>query len=65
MLFMNLGTSSNLYLVMMYVYLKAYSEAISDFENAVKNAGYPDIALMSIKEIYKEKIDRFASEISV
>ncbi len=62
---MNLGTSSNLYLMMMYVYLKAYSEAIGDFENAVKDAGYPDMALMSIKEKYKEKIDRIASEISV
>ncbi len=65
MLFMNLGTSSNLYLMMMYVHLKAYSEAISDFENAVKDVGYPDLALMSIKEKYKERIDRFASEISV
>jgi hypothetical protein len=60
---MNLGTSSNLYLTMMYVYLKAY-EAIGDFEDEVKDAGYPDIALMSVKQKYREKIDRFAGEIS-
>jgi hypothetical protein len=61
---MEIGKISNLYLMLMYVYLKAYSEAVSDFEGAVKDAGYADIALMSVKQKYREKIDRIAKEIS-
>jgi hypothetical protein len=64
MLAMELGKTSNFYLMAMYVYLKAYDEAISDFEGAVKDAGYADIALMSVKQKYKDKIDRLAREIS-
>jgi hypothetical protein len=48
----------------MYVYLKAYGEAIADFEIAVKDAGYADIALISVKQKYQEKIDRVARELS-
>jgi hypothetical protein len=47
----------------MYVYLKAYGEGVSDFEGAVRDAGYADIALMSVKQKYQEKIDRMAREI--
>ncbi len=61
---MELGKTSNFYLMAMYVYLKAYDEAIADFEGAVKDAGYADIALMSVKQKYKEKIERLAREIS-
>lgn len=61
---MEIGKTSNLYLMLMYVYLKAYGEAVSDFEGAVKDAGYADIALMSVKQKYQEKIDRIAREIS-
>lgn len=61
---MELGKTSSLYLMLMYVYLKAYDEAIADFEGAVKDAGYADIALMSVKQKFREKIDRVASEIS-
>jgi len=61
---MEIGKTTNLYLMLMYVYLKAYGEAVSDFEGAVKDAGYTDIALMSVKQKYREKIDRIAREMS-
>ncbi len=61
---MEIGRTTNLYLMLMYVYLKAYGEAVSDFEGAVKDAGYTDIALMSVKQKYREKIDRIAREMS-
>jgi hypothetical protein len=60
---MEIGKTTNLYLMLMYVYLKAYGEAIADFEGAVKDAGYADIALMSVKQKYQKKIDRMAREI--
>ncbi len=60
---MELGKTDNLYLMLMYVYLKAYQEAIRDFESAVKDAGYADIALMSVKQKYRDRIDRFANDI--
>ncbi len=60
---MELGKTDNLYLMMIYVYLKAYQEAIRDFEYAVEDAGYADIALMSVKQKYKERIDRFANDL--
>ena len=61
---MEIGRTTNLYIMLMYVYLKAYGEAVSDFEGAVKDAGYTDIALMSVKQKYQEKIDRVAKELS-
>lgn len=61
---MEVGRSNNIYLLLMYVYLKAYHEAITDFETAAKNAGYADVALLSVKEKYSEKIDRLAQELS-
>ncbi len=61
---MEIGQTANLYMMLLYVYLKAYGEAIADFEDAVKDAGYADIALMSIKQKYQEKIDRVAKEAS-
>ncbi len=60
---MELGKTDNLYLMLMYVYLKAYKEAIRDFEYAVKDAGYADMALMSVKQKYRERIDKFANEL--
>ena len=60
---MELGKTDNLYLMLIYVYLKAYQEAIRDFEYAVKDAGYADMALMSVKQKYKERIDRFANDL--
>lgn len=61
---MEIGQTANLYMMLLYVYLKAYGEAIADFEGAVKDAGYADIALMSVKQKYQEKIDRVAREAS-
>jgi putative IMPACT (imprinted ancient) family translation regulator len=62
MLVMELKNSQNLYLMMMYVYLKAYREALTDFEVAVKDSNYLDMALMSVQQKYKEKIERFERE---
>lgn len=59
---MELGKTDNLYLMLMYVYLKAYQEAIRDFEHAVKDVGYADMALMSVKQKYRERIDRFGND---
>ena len=62
---MELKNSHNLYMMMMmYVYLKAYREALPDFEVAVKNSSYVDLALMSVRQKYKEKIERIENELS-
>ncbi|MDD1749980.1 MAG: hypothetical protein LUO89_08900 [Methanothrix sp.] len=62
---MELKNSHNLYMMMMmYVYLKAYREALTDFEVAVKNSSYVDLALMSVRQKYKEKIERIENELS-
>ena len=60
---MELGQTGNLYLMLMYVYLRAYQEAIQDFENAMKDTGYADMALMSVKQIHRENIDKIAREL--
>jgi len=64
MLVMDIKNSNNMYLMLMYVYLKAYQDALSDFEYAVKDSSYVDLALMSVRQKYGEKIDRIASELS-
>lgn len=64
MLFMELKNSQNLYLMMMYVYLKAYKEALTDFEMAVKDSSYVDLALMAVQQKYKEKIERIEREMA-
>jgi hypothetical protein len=48
----------------MYVYLKAYREALQDFEVAVKDSSYVDLALMSVQQKYTEKIERIERELS-
>ncbi|NYT01730.1 MAG: hypothetical protein GKC10_03090 [Methanosarcinales archaeon] len=59
---MNIENSNNIYLMMMYVYLKSYEEAIEDFESAVKNCGFPDIALEAVKQKYGERVERISRE---
>lgn len=61
---MEIGETSNLYLMLMYVYLKSYGEAIADFECAVKDSGYADMALMAVRQKYSEKIDKVAGAVS-
>ncbi len=61
---MQLKNSQNMYMMMMYVYLKAYHEALQDFELAVKDANFVDMALMSVQQKYKEKIERFEREMT-
>ncbi|HWQ18480.1 MAG TPA: hypothetical protein VN455_01795 [Methanotrichaceae archaeon] len=48
----------------MYVYLKSYEDAIEDFQEAVKNIGFSDLALMAVEQKFKERIDKVAREIS-
>ncbi|MGA9100276.1 MAG: hypothetical protein WB392_15240 [Methanotrichaceae archaeon] len=60
---MELGETGNLYLMLMYVYLRAYQEAIQDFENALKDTGYADMAIMSVKQKHRENIDKIAREL--
>lgn len=50
--------------MMLYVYLKSYQEAIDDFEVAIKNIGYPDEALMAIKQKFSERVDRVSEELA-
>ena len=50
---------------MLYVYLKSYQEAIDDFEVAIKNIGYPDEALMAIKQKFSERVDMVSKELVV
>jgi len=61
---MELENSQNLYMMMMYVYLRAYREALTDFEVSVKGSGYTDLALMSVQQKYKERIERIERELS-
>ena len=61
---MELGKTANLYAMMMYVYMKAYEEAITDLEQAVEDLGYADMALMSVKQKHKDRIDRIAREMN-
>jgi hypothetical protein len=51
-------------MMMMYVYLRAYREALTDFEVSVKGSGYTDLALMSVQQKYKERIERIERELS-
>ena len=60
---MELENSGNMYMVLMYVYLKAYREALIDFEVAVKDSSYVDLALMSVQQKYREKIERIESDL--
>lgn len=60
---MEINKNSSMYLMMLYVYLKSYQEAIEDFELAVKNIGYPDEALMAIKQKFSERVDRVSKEL--
>lgn len=60
---MEQGQTGNLYLMLMYVYLRAYQEAIQDFEDSMKDTGYGDMALMSVKQRHRENIDKIAREL--
>jgi hypothetical protein len=61
---MQIGNNGDMYLKLIYVYLKAYKEAIADFELAVKDTGFADIALESVRLKYKERVDKIAKELS-
>ena len=60
---MELGKTGDLYLMLIYVYLRAYQEAIDDFESAMKDTGYGDMALLSVKQRHRENIDKIAREL--
>ncbi len=60
---MKIDKNSSMYLMMLYVYLKSYREAIDDFEEAVKNIGYPDEALMAVKQKFSERVDKVSKEL--
>ena len=60
---MDLNNTRNMYLLMMYVYLKSYQEAIDDFEVAIKNVGYPDDALMAVRQKFNDRLERIIQEI--
>jgi uncharacterized protein (DUF302 family) len=61
---MDIHDSNSTYLMMMYVYLKSYEEAIKDFEYALENTGFGDVALKSIKQIYEQRIEKVTKELS-
>ncbi len=60
---MEIDSKHNMYMLLLYVYLKSYEEAICDFEEAVKNAGWADVALMAVKQKFAERIDRVSSDL--
>jgi len=60
---MDLNNARNMYLLMMYVYLRSYQEAIDDFEVAIKNAGYPDDALVAVRQKFNDRLERIIQEI--
>jgi hypothetical protein len=59
---MELENSSSVFMMLMYVYLRSYEEAIQDFETAIKDVGYPDMALTALRQKYGERIDKVAKE---
>ncbi len=59
---MDLNNTRNMYLLIMYVYLRSYQEAIDDFEMAINNV-YPDEALMAVKQKFNERLERVIQEI--
>jgi hypothetical protein len=61
---MEIDKSNSMYLMMLYVYLKSYQEAIDDFAEAVKNIGYPDEALMAVKQKFSERVDRVSGSLA-
>ncbi len=61
---MRVNDRDSMYLLMMYVYLKSYEDAINDFEAAMENTGCPDEALMMVKQKFKEKVDRAARDLN-
>jgi hypothetical protein len=61
---MEIGTPNPTYLTLMYVYLKTYEEALRDFECAVKNTGYPDMALMSLRQMHQERVEKVVKEMA-
>jgi hypothetical protein len=61
---MDIDRTDNMYMLMMCVYLKAYEEALKDFEDAVKNVGFADLALMAVQQKLKERKERVAREMS-
>jgi hypothetical protein len=60
---MEIDRNRGMYLMMLYVYLKSYQEAIDDFEVAIKNIGYPDEALMAIKQKFSERANMVLKEL--
>jgi hypothetical protein len=56
--------TSSIYLMLLYVYLKSYQEAIDDFEVAVKNIGYPDEALMAVKQNFTDRVNRVSKDLA-
>ncbi len=60
---MGINSNHNMYLLLLYVYLKSYEEAIDDFEEAVKNSGWADVALMAVKQKYAERINRVSRDL--
>lgn len=60
---MEIDRNRSMYLKMLYIYLKSYQEAIDDFEVAIKNIGYPDEALMAIKQKFSERVDMVVKEL--
>jgi hypothetical protein len=56
--------TSSIYLMLLYVYLKSYQEAIDDFEVAVKNIGYPDEALMAVKQNFTDRVNKVSKDLA-
>ncbi len=61
---MEINGKHNMYMLLLYVYLKSYEEAIDDFEEAVKNSGWADVALMAVKQKFAERIVRVTNDLS-
>ncbi len=60
---MEINSEHNMYMPLLYVYLKSYEEAIDDFEEAVKNIGWVNEALMAVKQKFAKWIDRVSSDL--
>jgi hypothetical protein len=56
--------TSSIYLMLLYVCLKSYQEAIDDFEVTVKNIGYPDEALMAVKQNFTDRVNRVSKDLA-
>jgi len=60
---MNDLDENNVYLMTAYAYFKGYRAAMNDFNDALRQCGYGDMALVIVRQRFREKMERFGREV--